>query len=114
MSAVTEAKRAAQRKLGTKMIGFGAGGLMVPDPIPLVDEIIFSAIIVAGGALYIHGSLPYGSVSSYPSQSHPITSTTGQISERNTAKKQIRSTSRFSHSRRRNYYYGKKRKYYRN
>ncbi len=111
MSAVTEARRAAQRKLGTKMIGFGAGGLMVPDPIPLVDEIIFSAIIVAGGALYIHGSLPYGSVSSYPSQSHPITSTTGHLSERNTAKKQIRSTSH-SYSRRRRYYYGKKRKYY--
>ncbi len=110
MSVVTEAKRKAQRKLGTKMIGFGAGGLMVPDPIPLVDEIIFSAIIVAGGVLYIHGSLPYGSVSSYPSQSHPITSTTGH-SLRGQVKKQIRSTSRFSHSRRR-YYYGKKRKYY--
>ncbi len=111
MSAVTEARRAAQRKLGTKMIGFGAGGLMVPDPIPLVDEILFSAVIAAGAGLYIHGSLPYGSVSSYPSQSHPVTSTTGLTLERNTAKKQIRSTSH-SYSRRRRYYYGKKRKYY--
>ena len=112
MSTVTEAKRAAQRKFGTTLIRFGAGGLMVPDPIPLVDEILFSAVIAAGAGLYIHGSLLYGSVSSYPSQSHPITSTTGQTSERTPAKKQIRSTSRFSHSRRRRYYYGKKRKYY--
>ncbi len=109
MSAVTEARRAAQRKLGTKMIGWGTGGLLVPDPIPLVDEILFSAVIAAGAGLYIHGSLPYGSVSSYPSQSHPITSTTGQ-SSRGQVKKQIRSTSH-SYSRRRRYYYGKKRKY---
>ncbi len=111
MSTVTEAKRAAQRKFGTTLIRFGAGGLMVPDPIPLVDEILFSAVIAAGAGLYIHGSLPYGTVTSYPSQSHPVTSTTGHLSERNTAKKQIRSTSH-SYSRRRSYYYGKKRKYY--
>ncbi len=54
--------------------------------------------------------LPYGSVTSYPSQSHPITSTTGRSHPRGQVKKQIRSTSH-SHSRRR-YYYGKKRKYY--
>ncbi len=54
--------------------------------------------------------LPYGSVSSYPSQSHPITSTTGH-SPRGHVKKQIRSTSH-SHSTRRNYYYRKKRKYW--
>ncbi len=56
-------------------------------------------------------NLPYGAVSSYPSQSHPVTSTTGH-SKRTPAKKQIRSTS-YSHSRR-NYYYRQKRKYYRN
>ncbi len=111
MSAVTEARRAGQRKLGTTMIRWGAGGLAVPDPLPFVDEILFSAVIAAGAGLYIHGSLPYGSVSSYPSQSHPVTSTTGLTFERNTAKKQIRSTSH-SYSRRRRYYYGKKRKYY--
>ncbi len=109
MSAVTEARRAAQRKLGTTMIRWGAGGLAVPDPLPFVDEILFSAVIAAGAGLYIHGSLPYGSVSSYPSQSHPITSTTGQTFERTSAKKQIRSTSRYPTRRR--YYYGKKRKY---
>ena len=56
-------------------------------------------------------NLPYGGVSSYPSQS-AVTSTTGH-SERTRSrpsKKQISSTSRSYYSRRR-YYYGKKRKY---
>ncbi len=53
-------------------------------------------------------NLPFGGVSSYPSQS-AVTSTTGH-SVRTPAKKQIRSTSQ-SYYRRRRYYYGKKRKY---
>ncbi len=95
----------------------GLAILAVPDPIPVVDELIAAGLITAGGLWHGYNFvvdnviLPYGSVTSYPSQSHPVTSTTGHLTERNTAKKQIRSTSH-SYSRRRRYYYGKKRKYY--
>ncbi len=93
------------------MIRTGAVILATPDPIPVIDEVIGVTLIVGGIAWKIASALPYGSVTSYPSQSHPVTSTTGHLTERNTAKKQIRSTSH-SYSRRRRYYYGKKRKYY--
>jgi hypothetical protein len=83
--------------------------LAVPDPLPVVDEVI-GVTLIAGGLIYhLASNLPYGGVSSYPSQS-VVTSTTGH-SVRTPAKKQMRSTSRSSYSRRRNYYYGKKRKY---
>lgn len=102
----------------TRAIQTGLGILAVPDPIPVVDELIAVGLITAGGVWHGYNFVvenviqPYGQVTSYPSSSHPITSTTGLNSERTPAKKQMRSTSRSSYSRRR-YYYGKKRKYYR-
>ena len=108
MAMAKEAQRASQRKLGSAMVRWGAAGLAVPDPLPIVDEVLFSAVVAVGAGLYVHASLPYGSVTSYPSQS-AITSATGQT-VRTPAKKQMRSTSRSSYSRRR-YNYGKKRNY---
>ncbi len=90
-----------------RSIALGITILSVPDPIPVVDEVIGTALIVGGLSYHLVSNLPYGGVSSYPSQS-AVTSTTGH-SVRTPAKKQIRSTSQ-SYSRRR-YYYGKKRKY---
>ena len=107
MSMAKEAQRASQRKLGTAMVRWGTVGLAVPDPLPIVDEVLFASVIAVGAGLYVHASLPYGSVTSYPSRS-AVTSTTGH-SVRTPAKKQMRSTSH-SYSRRR-YYYGKKRKF---
>lgn len=98
----------------TRAIHIGLGMLAVPDPIPVVDELIAVGLITAGGVWHGYNFVvdnliqPYGQVTSYPSSSHPRTSTTG-LKERTQAKKQMSSTSR-SHSRRR-YYYGKKRKY---
>ncbi len=86
----------------------GRAILAVPDPLPVVDEVIGVALIGGGLIYHLASNLPYGGVSSYPSQS-VVTSTTGH-SVRTPAKKQMRSISRLSYSRRR-YYYGKKRKY---
>ncbi len=91
-----------------RSIALGITILSVPDPIPVVDEVIGTALIAGGLSYHLISNLPYGGVSSYPSQS-AVTSTTGH-SERTSAKKQIRSTSH-SYSTRRRYYYGKKRKY---
>jgi len=91
-----------------RAIALGITILAVPDPIPVVDEVIGTALIAGGLTYHLVTNLPYGGVSSYPSQS-VVTSTTGH-SVRTPAKKQIRSTSQ-SYSRRRRYYYGKKRKY---
>ena len=101
----------SQKRLGSAMVRWGTAGLAVPDPIPFVDEILFGAVIVVGAGLYVHASLPYGSVTSYPVQSLPVTSTTGQSQERK-SQKQMSSTSRSYSYRRRKYYYGKKRRYY--
>lgn len=98
----------------TRAIHLGFGILAVPDPIPVVDELFAAGLITAGSLWHGYNFVvdnviqPYGTVTSYPSSSQPVTSTTGH-SVRTPAKKQIRSTSH-SHSRRR-YYYGKKRKY---
>ncbi len=90
-----------------RSIALGITILSVPDPIPVVDEVIGTALIAGGLGYHLVSNSPYGGVSSYPSQS-AVTSTTGH-SVRTPAKKQIRSTSQ-SYSRRK-YYYGKKRKY---
>ncbi len=90
-----------------RSIALGIAILTVPDPIPVVDEVIGTGLILGGLSYHLVSNLPYGGVSSYPSQS-AVTSTTGH-SVRTPAKKQIRSTSQ-SYSRRK-YYYGKKRKY---
>lgn len=105
------AVKESQKGLGGAMMRWGAAGLAVPDPLPIVDEILFGTVVLVGAGLYVHASLPYGSVTSYPVQSQPVTSTTGHSQERK-VKKQISSTSRSNSYRRRKYYYGKKRRYY--
>ncbi len=41
-----------RRALGQGLVRIGAIGLMVPDPIPLVDEIIFAGMIGVGVAIH--------------------------------------------------------------
>lgn len=41
-----------RRTLGSALVRVGAIGLMVPDPIPLVDEIIFAGMIGVGVAIH--------------------------------------------------------------
>ena len=100
-----------------RSIALGIAILTVPDPIPVVDEVIGTGLILGGLSYHLVSNLPYGGVSSYPSQS-AITSTTGHSVRKSrkgggatatSGKKQMRSTSQ-SYSRRK-YYYGKKRKY---
>ena len=95
-------------RVGLQLLNpFGAEDVASPGP---WDEIA-GVLLIGGGVIYHITQLPYGSVSSYPSQSQTVTSTTGH-SQRGSVKKQIRSTSRSNSYRRRNYYYGKKRRYY--
>lgn len=112
MSFVSEQRRYAQRKLGSTMVRWGIAGLAVPDPLPLVDEILFAGVITVGGGMYLHSYLP--TISSggitQPDVSSPIPTATGTLSQRGQVKKQIRSTSHY-YSRRRKYDYGKKRRY---
>lgn len=41
-----------RRTLGSMLVRTGAIGLMVPDPIPLVDEIVFAGMIGVGVAIH--------------------------------------------------------------
>ena len=95
--------------VSTSLIRAGGYILLAPDPTP-INEVIGVTMIAGGIAWKIASALPYGSVTSYPSVSQPVTSTTGHL-PRGQVKKQMRSTSHSSSRRR--YYYGKKRKYYR-
>lgn len=97
-------------RVGLQLLNpFGVEDVASPGP---WDEIV-GVLLIGGGVIYHLSQLPYGSVTSYPSQSQTVTSTTGHDVERGPVKKQISSTSSRSHSyRRRNYYYGKKRRYY--
>ena len=92
-------------RVGLQLLNpFGAEDVASPGP---WDEIA-GVLLIGGGVIYHISQLPYGSVSSYPSQSQTVTSTSGHTQERK-VKKQISSTSRSYSTRRRNYYYGKKR-----
>lgn len=91
----------------TSMIRAGGYLLLAPDPTP-INEVIAVGLIAGGIAWKISSMIPYGTVTSYPSVSHPVTSTTGH-SLRGKKQKQISSTSRSYSYRRR--YYPKKRKY---
>ncbi len=41
-----------RQTLGSMLVRTGAVGLMIPDPIPLVDEIVFAGMIGVGVALH--------------------------------------------------------------
>lgn len=114
-------QKTAEKKLGSKMMTWSAGGLMVPDPIPFVDEILFGIVFTAGAGLYAHGALSAETAAASPSSKVPLkmssspirsTNTNGTLSRGGKVKQQISSTSR-RYSRRNNYYYKRKR-YYRN
>ncbi len=112
------ASAVAEKKLGSTMMRWSLGLAALPDPIPLVDEILFASVFAIGAGLYafqpVTGSLSNFGNSAETSQSHPrVTSkvtqasTTGH-SRRGNGKKQMSSTSS-SYSKRRNYYYTKRR-----
>ncbi len=109
-------QKTAEKKLGSKMMTWSAAGALVPDPIPLVDEILFGIVFTAGAGLYAHGALS-AETSAISSEkvplkmsSSPSTSTTGTLSRGGKVKQQISSTSR-RYSRRNNYYYKRKTRY---
>jgi len=41
-----------RQKLGATMMRWSVGGALVPDPLPLVDEILFGTTFVIGAVLY--------------------------------------------------------------
>ncbi len=49
---MASADKWGRRALGQGLVRIGAIGLMVPDPIPLVDEIIFAGMIGVGVAIH--------------------------------------------------------------
>ncbi len=101
----------SQRKLGSAMVRWGLAGLLVPDPIPFVDEILFGSVVLVGGILYGVTYLPSGGGITVPdTYSPPKTSTTRTLSRGGNVKKQISSTSHF-YSRRKKYDYGKRKRY---
>ena len=111
-----QALESSQRKLGSAMVRWGLAGLLVPDPIPFVDEILFGSVALAGGILYGVTYLPSpssGGITMPDTYSPPITSTTRTLSRRGNVKKQMSSTSRY-YSRRKTYDYGKRKRYNRN
>lgn len=93
------------------MIRTGVLILATPDPIPVVDEVIGVTLILGGVAWKLVDRLPSkqtGGITQPDIYVPPVTSATrmgGQV------KKQIRSTSRKSHSRRKKYAYGKRKRY---
>lgn len=44
-----------EQSLGVKLMRWSAGAAAVPDPIPLVDEILFGLVFGAGGSMLVHG-----------------------------------------------------------
>ena len=48
-----EGHRRRQRKLGATIMRWSVGGALVPDPLPLVDEILFGTAFTVGALLYV-------------------------------------------------------------
>ena len=48
-----EGQRSRQKKLGATIMRWSAGGALVPDPLPLVDEILFATTFTVGALLYV-------------------------------------------------------------
>lgn len=106
----TDVVKSRERKLGSAMMRWSAAGAMVPDPIPLVDEILFGIVFTAGAGIWAHGAFSAETSAKVPlkmTSSPPITSTTRTLSrggKRRThvRQKQMSSTSHY-YSRRKQY-----------
>jgi shikimate kinase len=102
-----EVSPGAEQEIGVSLMRWSAGGAAVPDPIPVADEILFGVVFAIGGGVFLHGLHREQNLNKsripLKMQSHPLTSTTGQ-SPRRKVRKQIRSTSHRTYSRRNKYY----------
>ncbi len=112
----TDVVKSRERKLGSAMMRWSAAGAMVPDPIPLVDEILFGIVFTAGAGIWAHGAFSAETSAKVPlkmTSSPPITSTTRTLSRggknRVHSRKQISSTSHY-YSRRKRYDYPRKKR----
>jgi len=52
LDALKENQKSRRQKLGATMMRWSVGGALVPDPLPLVDEILFGTTFVIGAVLY--------------------------------------------------------------
>ncbi len=52
LDALKENQKSRRQKLGATMMRWSVGGALVPDPLPLVDELLFGTTFVIGAVLY--------------------------------------------------------------
>ena len=52
LDALKENQKSRRQKLGATLMRWSVGGALVPDPLPLVDEVLFGTTFVIGAVLY--------------------------------------------------------------
>ena len=52
LDALKENQKSRRQKFGATLMRWSVGGALVPDPLPLVDEILFGTTFVIGAVLY--------------------------------------------------------------
>jgi len=52
LDVLKENQKSRRQKLGATLMRWSVGGALVPDPLPLVDEILFGTTFVIGAVLY--------------------------------------------------------------
>ena len=52
LDVLKENQKSRRQKLGATMMRWSVGGALVPDPLPLVDELLFGTTFVIGAVLY--------------------------------------------------------------
>lgn len=50
--ALKQGQTSRRQKFGATLMRWSVGGLLVPDPLPLVDEVLFGTTFVIGAVLY--------------------------------------------------------------
>ena len=52
LDVLKENQKSRRQKLGATLMRWSVGGALVPDPLPLVDEVLFGTTFVIGAVLY--------------------------------------------------------------
>jgi len=52
IEALKQGQTSRRQKFGATLMRWSVGGLLVPDPLPLVDEVLFGTTFVIGAVLY--------------------------------------------------------------
>ena len=52
LDVIQENQKSRRQKLGATLMRWSVGGALVPDPLPLVDELLFGTTFVIGAVLY--------------------------------------------------------------